>query len=744
MSNLNESKLFGLLRNLKDLYRYDNIALSTDKSKVAFTIKHKLEDHHFRKEDFDANIYSGTEIWLIDLNSNETKIISKSNSWRPTWSHDSKKIAFFSDKNGTPQLWIYSINNNETILVSELKIKSGFSSHTKIVWSNDDSKVYYSTERTEIATVAVHVNSNLQIKHFVSPNDNSGCDYSSQIENHDSADIRETDINTGTSTTLIPNTHLSSPTCNIDISPSGDYLSYTSPIRFTEGSYYFYTSLWVLPLSKSNEPLLINDNLSISNDPNYKLPYLWLSKQNKIIFVKSGKLYLAAALDSEPNVKLIFNCEKYQLTTAIFQLSENNRKLIISAEKYENPHNIIAIFIIDLVNNQPAILIDINEYPEFSCIKNIFQPTTDEMVLITQEKTSAKTTAIIFDLKQTQYDEETGYRKISNFSYGEKNYYRFEHLTNIPVVNDNCILSWYQTPHQPLNLAMLDKKLHLKKILTHLNPPLDKLSPYTIEILTTNVITASGKKLNVKTSILFPSIKPRGAITCVYPSSRPSDSISSFGGTQNGVFPNWLYLENGYAVILPDLPWEIDNSVNNPLEELVSILIPQIDSVCKNTEIDKNNIGLIGHSWGGYAAAGIICLTNIFKASIAVAGIYDLGGSHGYIDEYGTFYCRRFLEGIYFGTSSNPCQATERYVKSSPYYLADKINTPLLIIHGDKDIACPVVEAEKLFAILERNNKKAELVIYKNEDHLPIDWKWNACFDMGNRVLNHFSQYLSD
>jgi dipeptidyl aminopeptidase/acylaminoacyl peptidase len=81
-----------------------------------------------------------------------------------------------------------------------------------------------------------------------------------------------------------------------------------------------------------------------------------------------------------------------------------------------------------------------------------------------------------------------------------------------------------------------------------------------------------------------------------------------------------------------------------------------------------------------------------------------------------------------------------RYLENSPIFFADKIQTPLLILHNDKDGAVPWYQGIELFTAMRRLNKPSWLLNYNDEPHWPV--KWQNRVDFNIRMQQYFDYYL--
>ena len=123
------------------------------------------------------------------------------------------------------------------------------------------------------------------------------------------------------------------------------------------------------------------------------------------------------------------------------------------------------------------------------------------------------------------------------------------------------------------------------------------------------------------------------------------------------------------------------------------MILPQVYRAAELGYIDIGRVAVAGQSYGGYCTAALVSTTNLFRAAVAVSGIYDLASNYGYCGRATTALIEWSEKGQ-GRMGQPPWSDLRRYLDNSPYYRADRIRTPLLIIHGREDPACPVNEAE--------------------------------------------------
>jgi dipeptidyl aminopeptidase/acylaminoacyl peptidase len=126
--------------------------------------------------------------------------------------------------------------------------------------------------------------------------------------------------------------------------------------------------------------------------------------------------------------------------------------------------------------------------------------------------------------------------------------------------------------------------------------------------------------------------------------------------------------------------------------------------------VDTRHVGNFGHSYGGFMTMHLATRTNIFATSISIAGISNIaeywgGGWTGYSYTEGT------CPGCY------PWNRRDVFVERSPIFQADRIHTPMLLIHGTSDTNVPTSESEQMFTALRMLGRDVEYVRVYGENH---------------------------
>jgi len=121
--------------------------------------------------------------------------------------------------------------------------------------------------------------------------------------------------------------------------------------------------------------------------------------------------------------------------------------------------------------------------------------------------------------------------------------------------------------------------------------------------------------------------------------------------------------------------------------------------------IDRGRLGIQGQSWGGYQVAYLVTQTNMYRAAMAGAPVSNMTSAYGGI-RWGSGMSRAFqYEQTQSRIGGNLWDKLPLYMLNSPLFSSDRVETPLLIMHNDKDGAVPWYQGIELFSALRRLDK---------------------------------------
>jgi acylaminoacyl-peptidase len=123
---------------------------------------------------------------------------------------------------------------------------------------------------------------------------------------------------------------------------------------------------------------------------------------------------------------------------------------------------------------------------------------------------------------------------------------------------------------------------------------------------------------------------------------------------------------------------------------------------------DPDRMGVLGGSYGGFMTSWIVSHTNRFKAACSERAVNNFVSMYGSSDIGWVF---KGYHGVFVHDE------VDTYLKMSPWTYAKEIETPLLIVHSERDLRCNIEQAEQLFTTLRLLKKDVELVRFPVESH---------------------------
>lgn len=201
--------------------------------------------------------------------------------------------------------------------------------------------------------------------------------------------------------------------------------------------------------------------------------------------------------------------------------------------------------------------------------------------------------------------------------------------------------------------------------------------------------------------------------TIVYFYEKMSQQLNDHEALRVGGFNRSFYTSHGYAVLNPDIYYH----VNDPGMSAVWCMVPAVKAAIATGIVDPERVGITGHSWGGYQTSHIVTQTDLFKAAIAGAPLTNM------VSMYSSIYWNSGgADGAIFESSqgrftSHFLDETEAYIRNSPVFFANRVKTPLVILHNDRDGAVDWNQGIEYYNILRRLGKPVVMLQYVGENH---------------------------
>lgn len=294
-----------------------------------------------------------------------------------------------------------------------------------------------------------------------------------------------------------------------------------------------------------------------------------------------------------------------------------------------------------------------------------------------------------------------------------------------------------QTFSQYPDYYVTTSDFHEMKRVTDINPKVKEYNWGKAELV--HYTSSDGAKLSgilVKPEEFDPK-KKYPMVVYVY--ERLSENLHQFRlptVTRGQVINPTFYASNGYLVLMPDIAYK----VGAPGPSALKCVLPAIQTVVDKGFVDERAIGINGQSWGGYQIAYMITQTNRFKAAVAGAPVSNMFSAYGGI-RWGSGLPRQFqYEHSQSRIGSTPWQAPLKYMENSPIFAADRVQTPLLMIHNDQDDAVPWYQGIEYFLALRRLGKEVYMLNYNGQPHNLANKA--AARDFAMRMFQFFEHHL--
>jgi len=197
-----------------------------------------------------------------------------------------------------------------------------------------------------------------------------------------------------------------------------------------------------------------------------------------------------------------------------------------------------------------------------------------------------------------------------------------------------------------------------------------------------------------------------------------------------------FFVSRGYLVFTPDIRY----SVGQPGMDAYNAVVSGAEALAKNQWVNSERMAIQGQSWGGYQVAYLVTKTNLFRAAGAGAPVSNMTSAYGGI-RWGSGRSRQFQ---YEQTQSRigvpMIDSLQLYIDNSPLFFADKVETPLLMMHNDKDGAVPWYQGIEYFMMLRRLGKPVWMLQYNGEEHNLMQRRNTR--DLSIRLQQFFDHYL--
>ncbi len=266
-----------------------------------------------------------------------------------------------------------------------------------------------------------------------------------------------------------------------------------------------------------------------------------------------------------------------------------------------------------------------------------------------------------------------------------------------------------ESPSEPPNYFYRDPN-HEKK-LTETPDPTPELRAAKKQLVTTKRADGTPISFTLHTPPGHKEGEKLPAVVYAYPIEFASaDTAGQVSGSPHRFtavsgYSHLFFLTQGYAVLEVSMPVVGPPATANDtfVEQLVSNATASISRAAEMGVVDPDRVGVMGHSYGAFMTANLLAHSDLFRAGIGRSGAYNRTLTpFGFQNERRTFW-----------------EAPQVYGKMSPFFHADKIRTPLLLIHGaaDNNPGTFTVQSERLYQAVRGTGGTCRLVLLPHESH---------------------------
>ncbi len=723
------------------------IAFSADGKWLAYTVK---DNRRSETTDSQTNAKSGapsiamsTDICLLDIETGKTKNLtnSKGGNFQPTWSPDSRYLAFLSsrDASGQERLWAWNPLTGDLRMVSDIDIRGN-----QIEWTSDSRRLLVTVlpnglsreddgRKTPLDTEGHKTGDGRAPASTVRIYDSRPTS-SSQREAARSdpwsldgylRDLVLVNADTGKSKVVVRGHRIS----HFLLSPDGSHVAYTIPKSFEKsGSQQILFDLVTTSLSTGERRVVASD-VRFDFDG---AAFSWAPDGRQLSFRTGGmeeRNFDSYVVDAEGG-------NARNITTLPQQTSSYKSASPLWDAKGQH---------IYFISDGSLWRASVGQHIAVEVARISHRRITNLLGYRNLLWTLEEGTSTIV-MTHDDAGKQDGFYKVSLASGASTKLLEREQCYRctvrdelVAITRDGRKIAYFSEDAQnDSDLWIIDPCSTTSQRLTRLNPQYDKYRMGRPRLI--DWLSDDGEQL--RGVLLLPANYEEGKryplIVWVYGGNLLSNDFNRFGLAGTGPFNMQLLATRGYAVLLPDAPQHLGTA----LLDLAKSVLPGVNRVIEMGIANPDQIGVMGHSYGGYSVVCLLVQTKRFKAAVEADGYADLAGHYGEMDKSGMAFGTSVEEQGQGLMGGPPWQFRERYVENSPIFYLDRVQTPLLIAHGSEDSTVAPYLSDELFIGLRRLGREVQYAKYEGEGHSPLSWSYANQVDFCNRIIDWFELHL--
>ena len=698
----------------------------------------------------------GVRVWLAVEGDDEPRpaYSGDANSYRPVVSPDGSRIAFFCDEGGVPRLWIHDVATGAARQAADVVAKPSLWSGDEPIFAPVGDEVWLRI-RPDVAAdepsagdpieqgvaIEVHRSGAEQAPRADDPAPPGRSFRDAHFRKENLAGLVAVDLASGDVRPLVA-TDVDPPPCVFRRSASSRYVSWLSVFR--SGDEHAMETVFDLAVRRAAGGTIhrVADDLKVPEGNYFGGTYRWHPTRDELVYLRQGALYVVSLDGDSMSTPRRLGEGLGALAPETLLYSRGGDAVIVGVDPidrhdYRGPQP-TAFASVDVETGDSRRFPTVDGYRVEGVLpgteREAWQPLGRTITVRARHEVTGRRALLRLSLDRPSPDiGELGFAR-TTFGVGGPDH---EQIV--------CI-------HEDTSTAPAVRSLGAE---LDLSPPISDIEPRyasvrigSAEAFSTSVPSFDGGLVDVRCGVLLPRGARRGdrmpAICMIYAGGDLSTRLGPFGGGAPATIPAAIFTTRGYAVLLPHVPIGPVGEPGDPAVEMTDALLPQIRRAVELGYVDERRVALMGQSYGGYSTAAVLSRTNTFAAGVAISGIYDLLANYATMDPGGGTFGVGWSEGGQGRMGHPPWQGLDRYLRNSPFVRADRIRTPLLMLHGEKDSACPVEDARRMFVALKRLERDAQLAVYPGEGHVVSEWSRDHALDAYERVLAFLDRHLAE
>ncbi len=613
----------------------------------------------------------------------------------PVWSPDGKRLAFIREEQGRGRAVIWDAERDQMTPVGE-----AFTARVFLAPQWDPSG------RTLVVAAALPEATPQPYRVRAVKSTDARIPGDQFFTDERMAMLTSIDVATGASTPL-----LQAPVVlrSFRVSPTGRHLLYVAPVPETLG---------VIGKEQNDTVVLTIDGArpAAARKLSERGRYSWSPDGRQLLFVKSGRL-MALPADGSGDASPWLESFTLAVTEPVWSPDGSRFAALVADASVTDP---------ELEPVKPGMYTTAQPFMDLHVVmrdgtsRNVTSGFDDQ---VSEPIWSSDGAAVFFRTTDNKTYDETIYRytvveqKLEPVTRGQESYGR------LAGVSGGFVAAVEDATH-PVDLWMFETGRQRTRI-TDLNPQLARFRFSKPDLF--HYHNADGERLG---ALLY---KPTATgasdkvplITWVYEKMTPA--IHRFDARHQ------MFISHGYAMLMPNVKVRVGQTADS-FEKCV---VPAVNAV-REMGFTNGKFGLWGHSFGAYATSNLITRTDIFAAAVSGATPPELFRNWA----SGRDRDSRNIETGQARMGGSPFDVPERYLSQSAFFHLDKVKTPVLILHGEKDQTILFGEGEMMFYALRQLGKTAEFVAYANGDHSLSRHSRADALDVNRRILEWFDRYL--